>query len=59
MAYKFEIYKDKGGEFRVRFKAPNGETMLASEGYKDKSGAKNCIASVKKNAAGAEEADNS
>ncbi|MGE0339303.1 MAG: YegP family protein [Xanthobacteraceae bacterium] len=58
-AYKFEIYKDKAGEFRVRFKAPNGETMLSSEGYKSKSSAQNCIESVKKNAPGAETADNS
>jgi hypothetical protein len=36
MAYKFEIYKDKAGEFRFRFKAPNGEIMFGSEGYKAK-----------------------
>lgn len=59
MAYKFEIYKDKAGEFRVRFKAPNGETMLASEGYKSKSSAQNCIESVKKNAPDATIEDNS
>ncbi|MBX3512185.1 MAG: YegP family protein [Xanthobacteraceae bacterium] len=59
MAYKFEIYKDKAGEFRVRFKAPNGEKMLSSEGYSSKAAAKNCIESVKKNAAGAEIEDNS
>ncbi len=57
MAYKFEIYKDKAGEFRVRFKAPNGETMLSSEGYKSKSSAHNCIESVKKNAPGADISD--
>ncbi len=51
MAGKFELYKDKGGEFRFRLKAGNGENILASEGYKDKSGAENGIASVKKNAA--------
>ncbi|WP_428409782.1 YegP family protein [Hyphococcus sp.] len=50
MAGKFEIYKDNGGEFRFRLKAGNGEKILASEGYKDKSGAENGIASVKKNA---------
>lgn len=59
MAYKFEIYKDKAGEYRVRFKAPNGETMLSSEGYKEKKSAQNCITSVKKNAPGADEVDNS
>ncbi len=59
MAYKFEIYKDKAGEYRVRFKAPNGEKMLASEGYSSKSAAKNCIESVMKNASGASIEDNS
>lgn len=47
---KFEIYKDKRGEFRFRLKAGNGQTILASEGYKAKSGCNNGIESVKKNA---------
>lgn len=51
MAGKFELYKDKGGEFRFRLKAANGENILASEGYNDKAGAENGVASVKKNAA--------
>ncbi len=50
MAGKFELYQDKAGEFRFRLKAGNGENILASEGYKDKGGAENGIASVKKNA---------
>ena len=50
MAGKFEIYKDKRGEYRFRLKAGNGEIILASEGYKRKSSAKNGIESVKKNA---------
>lgn len=50
MAGKFEIYKDKAGEFRFRLKASNGQNILASEGYKDKSGCKNGIESVMKNA---------
>lgn len=49
MAGKFEIYKDKAGEFRFRLKASNGQNVLASEGYKSKSSAKNGIASVQKN----------
>ena len=49
MAGKFELYKDKRGEFRFRLKAGNGEIILASEGYKDRSGAMNGIESVKKN----------
>lgn len=51
MAGKFEIYKDKAGEFRFRLKAGNGQTILASEGYKARSGVENGIQSVKKNAA--------
>jgi uncharacterized protein YegP (UPF0339 family) len=50
MAGTFEIFKDKAGEFRFRLKAANGQTILASEGYKDKSGCNSGIASVKKNA---------
>ena len=58
MAHKFEIHKDKKGEFRVRFKY-NSETMLASEGYASKSSAMNAIESVRKNAPGATLEDNS
>lgn len=49
MAGKFELYKDKGGEFRFRLKAGNGEIILASEGYKRKSSALSGIESVRKN----------
>jgi len=49
VAHKFEIYKDKAGEFRVRFKY-NSEVMFSTEGYASKSGAKNAIESIKKNA---------
>lgn len=51
MAGKFEIYKDKGGEFRFRLKANNGQNILASEAYKAKTGCQNGIESVQKNAA--------
>jgi uncharacterized protein YegP (UPF0339 family) len=51
--YKFEVYKDKAGEFRFRFKASNGETMFGSEGYKAKASALHAIESIKKNAPGA------
>lgn len=54
MAYKFELYKDKAGEFRFRFKASNGETMFGSEGYKAKASAVSAIESIKKNAPGAD-----
>lgn len=47
---KFELYKDKRGEFRFRLCASNGENILRSEGYKTKYSCKNGIASVIKNA---------
>lgn len=50
MSGKFEVYKDKAGEFRFRLKAANGQNILASEGYSGKSGCMNGIESVKKNA---------
>ena len=46
---KFELYKDKKGEFRFRLNASNGQTVGVSEGYASKSGALNGIESVKKN----------
>lgn len=51
---KFEIYKDKSGEYRFRLKATNGQIIAVSEGYKAIAGCKNGIESVKKNAADAE-----
>lgn len=47
--YKFEVYKDKAGEFRFRFKAPNGQSMFGSEGYSAKASAMAAIESIKKN----------
>lgn len=51
MAGKIEIYKDKKGEYRFRLKSSNGENLLASEGYKSKSSAKNGASSVTNNCA--------
>lgn len=48
MAHKFEIYKDKAGEYRVRFKY-NSEVIFSTEGYSSKSSAQNAIDSIKKN----------
>ena len=59
MAGKFEIYKDKSGEFRFRLKSSNGQTVLASEGYSSKSGAQNGIKSVKENCTNAARFDKS
>ncbi len=58
MAHKFEIYKDKAGEFRVKFKY-NSETMFSTEGYASKSSAQSAIDSLKKNAPEAPVEDNS
>ena len=49
MAGKFEVYVDKAGEHRFRLKAGNGEIILTSEGYNEKSGCANGIESVRKN----------
>ena len=51
---KFEIYKDKRGEFRFRLKARNGEIILTGEGYASKDGCKNGIESIRKNAVDSE-----
>jgi uncharacterized protein YegP (UPF0339 family) len=51
---KFEIYKDKKGEFRWRLRADNNQVIATGEGYASKAGCKNGIESVKKNAPKAE-----
>jgi len=51
MPGKFELYKGKGGKFRFRLKATNGQIILASQGYTTKVSAKNGIASVQRNSA--------
>ncbi len=47
---KFEVYKDKAGEFRFRLKATNGQIIAVGEGYKALASCMNGIESVKKNA---------
>jgi uncharacterized protein YegP (UPF0339 family) len=50
----FEVYKDKGGEFRWRLRAVNKQVIATSgQGYKEKRDCINGIESVKKNAADA------
>ena len=58
MAHSFEIYRDKAGEFRVRFKY-HSETIFSTEGYASKASAKNAIESILNNGPGAEIVDNS
>lgn len=47
---KFEVYKDKKGEFRFRLKATNGQIIAVSEGYTTLANCLNGVESVKKNA---------
>lgn len=46
---KFEITKRKDGEFQFNLKAGNGQVILTSEGYANKSGCVNGVESVRKN----------
>lgn len=48
MSHTFEIFTDKAGEYRVRFKY-RSEVMFSTHGYSSKSTALNAIASIKKN----------
>ena len=50
MAGKFEVYKDKSGNFRFRLKASNGQVIATGEGYKTKKSCLNGIESIRKNA---------
>jgi uncharacterized protein YegP (UPF0339 family) len=53
MAGKFELYQDKGGKWRFRLKASNGQIIAVGEAYESRAAAENGIASVQKNAPGA------
>ena len=48
---KFEVYKDKAGEFRYRLKATNGQIIAVGESYKALASCLNGVESVRKNAA--------
>ncbi len=47
---KFEVYKDKKGEFRFRLKAKNGQIIASGEGYTKLDSCLKGVASVQKNA---------
>ncbi len=47
---KFEVYKDKKGEFRFRLKAKNGQIIATGEGYSKLDSCLKGVASVQKNA---------
>ncbi len=48
--YRFEIYEDRRGEFRFRYRAPNGEIMFISEGYTQKESAAAAVEAIKRTA---------
>ena len=54
MAGKFEVYEGKGGKWRFRLKAANGEVIATSQGYSSKASAKNGVDSVRRHAAEAD-----
>lgn len=56
MAHRFEIRKNKAGEF-VAYFCHNSETIFWTEGYSSKASAKNAIDSILKNGPGAEVID--
>lgn len=41
---KYELFQDRGGEYRFRLRARNGEIILASQGYCTKGGCEHGIA---------------
>ena len=51
---KWEIYRDKGDQFRFRLSASNGSCVCHSQGYTSKANCKKGIESIIKFAAGAE-----
>ena len=47
---KYELYRDKSGQYRFRLTARNGQTIAISEGYTTLAACCNGIVSVQKNA---------
>ena len=52
MRYRFEVYRDRRGEWRWRFRAPNHRTLADSgEGYTNKTDCNMAILTIKREAA--------
>jgi uncharacterized protein YegP (UPF0339 family) len=51
---KFQVNKTSNGQFRFNLVAPNGQIVATSETYERKQSALDTIASIKKNAGGAD-----
>jgi uncharacterized protein YegP (UPF0339 family) len=58
MAHRFEIRKNKAGEYTAYF-CHNSEAIFWTEGYSTKAGARNAIQSIIKNGPAAEVVDKS
>ena len=50
---KFELYRDKSGQFRFRLRSRNGKIIAVSDSYSTKAAALSGLESVRKNAADA------
>lgn len=50
MAAQFELWVDKGGQYRFNLTASNGQVIATSEGYSSEASAREGIESVKSNA---------
>lgn len=50
---KFQIYKDRAGEFRFRLVSGNGQIIATGEGYTSKQACENGVAAVKRDASNA------
>ena len=50
----FEVWRGVDGQWRFHLKAPNGEIVLASEGYVTKRAALDTVHAIQANASGAE-----
>ncbi|MEM8924351.1 MAG: DUF1508 domain-containing protein [Actinomycetota bacterium] len=46
MAGRFEVYTDKGGKYRFRLKAGNGEIIASGEAYETKAACKKGVDAV-------------
>ncbi len=57
MTGKFEIYKDRNGDYRFRFRAANGQIVAEGSPYPTKAEAKRAVAAVMAAASGSEVTD--
>lgn len=53
MAGKFEVYEDRGGKYRFRLKANNGQVVATGEAYETRAAAKKGCEAVQNAASGA------